>query len=714
MEKGYESILRFLENGEKIIYKTDKNFKFGENNNLILGEKFFCISNLGKIFITNKNKKIKGNRVYIYNHREKNIKFKVLTKDNIVAINSREFTDNRTESFIINMKIDDFVNLYNKIDDNPFIVEWSKYLTKFNNNIYESALIDLRDKELSINTISNKLNLNYDDILNFDINENVVNIITNKDSYHNIEITCFNKKIEDIYNKIRDSRQDSARKNKSIDFTQVMNYDDLEVEVDMVLNKDIDSDEETISNYYKKNLNLEGNKEVDLQVEFKDNKTEASNNVVIEGELASLFGLINHINYKGRNVNVILDEDFKLIDNDLNKEILNVKIDELEYIDNTNILICKFDDEIFLLELAKKIQYEDLFKRIIDTSTFIGYTFDKQPFVVNITSKCLNLMQGKNNNLISINSDDIADLNILDSKVNFENIAITLKNSDICKLYLDKNVIASFIENIYIMKSREKFQSLSAKNLKKIYLKAKSEELNLLLFSNINKIKVYIDDFYKTDNKDRKLIVSEIFACLNQTRNLYKLIYMYYIESINILDIHRITKYRKELKTLIKELEYELESLYEIIMNLDIFTKGRKLHYRNTLINSDLDNILEELSINTEYLNIKEIFIDEEIDDYNFDEILIELCGRVNNMLFCNMPYYKKYIDEIMMQIYKEDNCVGEIEYTDEIVKHYVRMQFKSATDNKIRRKDLVNTLNKYSSVKSKVEEFDILNLAKF
>lgn len=718
MEKGYESILKVLENGESIIYKTDKNFKFGEKNSLILGEKIFCISNLGKIFIADKNKRLKGIKVFTYDHREKNTKFKVLTKDNVIAINSREFTDVRAKSFIINMRMDDFINICNKLDDNPFIIEWSKYVVKLDDGLYESAGIDLYDEEACINIANTKINLKYDEVVDIKIVNNSIHIMTSNNNFYSILIYCFNKNLEDITSKI-DAFKSLQKKDElicneenDIDKTQIMTYSDIMQEISVEI-KPIESDEETISNYYKNEFvanTYENNSNFDKIIEKNENEDEIKQSKEI---LVNLYGTVNEVHYKAKKVSIVLyNEEIKIIDVDLNKEILDSLLNSLELKVNGNNIICKKNNEIFLLEIIDGVDIE-LPSESVNESTIVGYTDQKQPFVWDLIKNVLNFIQGENYNIESINIADIADINILDSQYNFDAIALTLKDSSVHKLLIERKNIKLAIESIYKVKSTNILNNLADQELRLLYLNCKKDKLTTIIFSGLNKIKILIDNYYKLEEKNRKELVTDVFSAFENIQNSCELASMYYLQEINCENSQKFISIKNEFKSLIREISFKFNNLEKIFKTINIFNQPKNIYYRKVSLNSDMNETLEGMGINIQSLTNKEIFVDMEIDDYKFDIIMSEISDELNNIIMCYMPYYFNCIDDIFYQMNELNFHIGNKEYKDEIIRYFVDMQFKSRLDGKCRLKEILNVIKKYKVFKC-VEVIDILNLVNF
>ena len=741
MEKGYESILKLLSEGEDIVFKTDRNFKFGEKNLLVVGEKIFCVSNLGRIFIADKNKRLKNIKVFEYNHRTKNIKFKVLTKDNIIAINSRDFTDNKTESFIINMKIDDFVNICRKVDDSPFLVEWSKHAIKVDEGIYETGLLEFREEEVSINTISNKVNIKYSEIIDYKVLKSCIHIITNNSAYYNILIHCFNKSANEIKDKIDKFKKTEELKEEvyldiPMEYTQIMdrseymevkdinlyskddreeekendiNYKDIEKNNEVTKKKQIKIEDDTISKYYEENLKTENG-----EIQVEDTKEITAVNEVIDKTkiLANIYGELDSINYKGREIEVIIDRDIKIIDRELDKEILNQKFENISCMVDGSINILMNNQNLFLIKLKDNdIELDKYFNKIVVTNKYLGYTSEYQPFLATITDKMLILNQGDNINFSNIEKNNIADINMLDNNYMFEGIAITLKDSNLHKLFILKENIRSFVKDIYILKSTEFYNNLEENELREIYFNTKKEFIKLFYFSDMNDLKVLIDDFYKNENKDRAELVGLIFAKIDIFKKTMSLISMYYLGMLELGNNIKVSFYKKEFKELCSKLYDEIIYIEAELLKLDIFKNETLINYRNIDFSSDIEL---ELNIkNKEYIILKEIFIDTQIKDFKFDYILLGILERINKVMYIDLEYYIDSIDMIIDNLALESSLNDKAIIKNKIIKFYVDMQFKSKSNNKSRIKDKLLKINKYSSscyIKGK----DIFNIAKF
>ena len=740
MEKGYESILKLLSKGEDIVFKTDRNFKFGERNLLVIGEKIFCISNLGRIFIADKNKRLKSIKVFEYNHRDKNIKFKVLTKDNIIAINSRDFTDNKTESFVINMKMDDFVNVCRKIEDSPFTIEWSKYTIKIDEGIYEIALLEFREDEISINTISNKVNIKYSEIIDYKVLKSCIHIITNNSIHYNILIHCFNKSATDIKDKIDRFKEKEELKEEvyldiPMEYTQIMdaseymdikdinlylkddsedikknniNYKDIEKNNEESEKEEIKIEDDTISKYYEENLKNEGE-----EILGGDIKEIIAFNEVLDKTkiLANIYGEVDAINYKGREIEVIIDRDIKIIDRELDKEILNQKFENISCMINVSIIIFMSNQNLFLIKLKdSNIKLDKYFNKIIATNKYLGYTSEYQPFLANITDERLVLNQGDNIDFCNIEKFNIADINILDSNYMFEEIAITLKDCNLHKLFILKENIRSFVEEIYILKSTEFYSSLEECELREIYLNTKKEFIKLFYFSDMNDLKVLIDEFYKSQTKDRTGIIGLIFAKVDILKKSIDLISMYYLNTLKLSNNLTVTFYKKEFRELCNKLYAEIIFIQDEILKLDIFKNETLINYRNIDFSSDIE--LELVIKNKEYIILKEIFIDTQIKDFKFDYILLGILERINKVMYIDLDYYIDSIDMIIDNLALESLLCDKTIIKNRIIKFYVDMQFKSKSNDKSRIKDKLLKINKYSS-SCCIKGRDILNIAK-
>ncbi|WP_297518233.1 hypothetical protein [uncultured Clostridium sp.] len=751
MDKGYESILKVLNEEEKIIFTTDKNFKFGEKNTLVTGDKFFCISNLGVIYIADKSRRLKAIKVNKYDHKEKNLKFKVLNKENIVAINSREFTDNRNDGFIINMKMDDFVNVCKKVTKNPFKVEWKKYTAKIDEGAYESAIITLKEELISVNTLNYKVDLNYKDIIDFKVKGDSIHIISNDKEAYNTLIYGFNKSVDLISKKIFDFRNTKANENKHITYFKD-DYEDLdqlgakEVVIESytqtkTLDKPtidatiIDTDgsfraelDKTISHYYKKEIEtLKVEKEVSIEPKIDVNtiKAEISKNLFTKNNIelkkvdtssyGKLFGYLNSIMYKGRNAEISIEDEFKIIDKELDKELISVSFSEFEYTKNDTVIILRQEENMMLINLEEQdLDLDLIMKNHIKTDKYIGYTSEFQPFEVEFEKEKLILKQGKNFTLREINSNEIADINILEGNLNFENIAITLTNSEIYKIFIMRTAVKDFIKELYKIKTYKKYINLEEDKLVEIFNDTIIDELKIFYFADIFKMKVLIDDFYKSDVKNRKQLIETIYNTVSKLKKSYDLTSMYYFEKFDInFDFKKIEKVIF-LEKIQNEIGSSLNTIANSLSRLSCLTGDKVTTVINSKLSNDMEYVFEKIGINLVNCSYSEVILNSEIDDYKFDEIIKEVALELNYILGIKLNYYYKLVKCVVSEINLSSELTNEklIEF---IIEFFVEMQMKSRTDNKTRLKDILVSINKLNvSNKKNINKIDVLNLVTF
>ncbi|MGL5576823.1 MAG: hypothetical protein ACRDCW_14890 [Sarcina sp.] len=738
MDKGYESILKCLDENEKIIFTTDKNFKFGEKNLLITGEKFFCISNLGKIYIADKNRRLKAIKVNKYDYKEKGIKFNVLNKDNIIAINSREFTDNRSESFIINMKLNDFTEISKKLINNPFKYDWVKYCIKLDEGIYETAVIDLKNEYISINTSSTKINLKYSDIIDFKEKDKAIHIISNSKDAYNILIYAFNKDIKIITKTI------SEKMKGEIDLVQ----DEISCEKTAILNKSIDSTiididgsfraelDRTISNYYKNELmdkkevgissteksqldtcieikNLEEasemkNKKMDFVVNLKKNE---------QSSYGKLYGSLNSINYKGRQVEISIDKELKILDKELNKESISISFDDYKYTKNDTIVILKNEENMILISLEEQdLELDKYMTNYIENTEYIGYTNNFQPFELSFINQQIIFAQTANIIEKKINIDSVADINILDENLNLENLVITLKDSEHYKFSIMRGSIKRFLKDLYTVKSYEKYSVTDVKVVENTFKEMVKEELAIFYFGDIIKIKNMIDEFYKSNVKDKKSLIEKIYNTTIKMEHSFDLVSMYYFEKFNI----KINMKMFETIGKLEKLESDLAKLTKgIADNIQCLSSVKQIKATNNLLDTklttDMNYILEGIGLSQELCVYKSIVLDTEIGDYNFDEIIKNISILVNNILNIKMTYYYKIIHVVVDELAIEKYIESE-EQIYNLCEYFVQMQMKSKIDCKTRLKDVLINIKKYfvGVEIGKNEVLDILNLVSF
>ncbi|MGL5067876.1 MAG: hypothetical protein ACRC6T_08695 [Sarcina sp.] len=759
MDKGYESILKVLGENEKIIFTTDRNFKFGEKNTLIIGEKFFCISNLGIIYIADKNKRLKAIKVNKYDSSEKNIKFKVLNKDNIVAINSREFTENRSESFIINMKMDDFVNVCKKVNNNPFIIEWSKYTVKVDEGIYESALVSLKNNIISVNSLSYKVDLKCADIIDFKVKGDFIHIISNNKEAYNILVYGFNKDVTLIANEIENYKRNkknielnyfsdtNIEKSQNINEISAMgdisentatrvlekpNVDATIIDIDGSFRAELDK---TISNYYRNEftekeeekeiisdtkVNLETKPEVkDTTIlnekKILENLTLSKNEKSSNSSYGKLYGHLNSINYKGRKAAVSIEDELKIIDKEIDKELVSIAFEEFEYTKNDTVIILKKDENMILVNLEEQdLELDMVMKNHIINNQYIGYTSDFQPFDIKFDVTKMILRQGTSAILREINANEIADINILDGNLNFESIAITLTTSEIYKIFIMRANVKNFIKELYKLKTKKTYQGIDQNELADVFNKTIVDELKVFYFGDLVKLKVTIDDFYKSDDKNRKHLIENIYNTISKVKKSYKLIRMYYFEKfevdftiLNLDKIEILSKIENDIFTSLNAMENK-------VTTLECFRKDKQITKFPTILNSDMNYVFEKLGLNMGNCIYDEVTINTQIADYKFDEVIKELIIELNYIINLKFSYYYKLINLVVSQSGVSAN-IEKQQMIETITGFFVEMQMKSKIDNKTRLKDILFSVNKFDILSKKTHlKINTLDLVKF
>ena len=734
MDKGYESILKCLDENERIIFTTDKNFKFGEKNLLVTGEKFFCISNLGRIYIADKNRILRSIKVIKYDYKERGIKFNVLNKDNIIAINSRDFTDNRSESFIINIKLNDFTEISKKLIDNPFVYNWSKYSVKIDGGVYESAIIDMNEDYLNINTLSYNINLDYLDIIDFKEKNKSLHIISNNKECYNILIYAFNAEINGITNAIKKAKN-------------ILNYDDLEFknysdinEKTLVLDNSVDATvvdidgtfkdelDKTISDYYKNEL-MNGKEEKHIEPKLqKEENINIVENIEIKkpkfykksknciSSYGKLYGYLNSINYKGRQVELIIDNELKIFDKEVNKELISIAFNDYKYTKNDTIIILKKEENMILINLEEEdLELDKFMTNHISNVEYIGYNNDFQPFELIFSEEEIILLQSSKSILKKIKISEIADINILEEILNFESIAITLMNSEIYKIFIIRTSVVNFLKDTYKLKSCKKYKECTQMVRENTFKSMINDELTIFYFGDIIKIKNMIDDFYKSDTKNKKSLVENLYNTAEKVKISCKMIAMYYFEKFDIDIDFKILRFIEELKNI----EFCITDLVEkILVSLNNLDSIKTLNSNNeikTTLSNDMSYIFQKIGLRYEDCIYKSIILNKEVFDYNFDRVIEEISLNVNNFISTEILYYSKIIKIIVDEIAIEKYITNE-SITEELVNYFVQMQLKSKIDNKTRLKDILINIKKYISYKSiSTSDFiDILNLVIF
>lgn len=737
MDKGYESILKCLDENEKIIFTTDKNFKFGEKNLLVTGEKFFCISNLGRIYIADKNRRLKAIKVSKYDYKEKGVKFNVLNKENIVAINSRDFTDNRSESFIINMKLNDFTEISKKIINNPFVYDWSKYSIKIDDGEYESALINLDSDYISINTLNYKVNLHFLDIIDFKAKDNAIHIISNSKEAYNILIYAFNKDIKIISDTIENAKgikKSQVPKSDNVVTAKTVN---LDYQIDATI---IDTDgsfreelDKTISNYYKnefvnnkiEDINREGLKEnieestkmesiVDIEIkkpEFETLDIKNSENK----SYGKLYGDLNSINYKGRQAEVVIDDELKIFDKELNKELISMSFNDYKYTKNDTVVILKKENNMMLLNLEEQdLDIDKVMTNFIANTEYIGYTTDFQPFEINFVGAQMILSQSEKSIVKRIEISQIADVNLLEENLNFQSIAITLINSEIYRIFVMRASIKSLLREIYKLKSHEKYiecgKLVRINTLKNMI----EDELLVLYFGDIVKLKNTIDDFYKSDTKNKKSLIENLYNTTVKLNKFSDLTSMYYFEKFNVNINLKMLKTIQELRRIENELSELTKRILGILFKLNTIKNMTSTDEVKTTLNDDMCPILEKVGLKLEDCVYKSISLTSQVSDYNFDNIIKEIANEINTVLSVRSLYYSNILKCVINELGIEEYLTDD-DLINNLVDYFVNMQLKSKIDNKTRLKDILSNVKKCIICKEVTLDFiNILDLVSF
>ncbi|MGL4990187.1 MAG: hypothetical protein ACRC57_03315 [Sarcina sp.] len=725
MNKGIENIEKNLENGEKIIFNTNKNFKFGEKNTLVAGDKIFCISNLGRIFIADKSKWLGIKKIYTYDYKKENKKFNVMTKENIIAINSREFTDNRVESFIINLKLDDFVNLYNNLEENPFIIIWEKLVVKVNNKIYETVDIELEENKMLFKSFSYEFELEYKNILGFKEGENNIDITTNDEEYSSVIIQSFNKDISILKDKIKSNKKiQIIKKNENtIDQTQIMDYEEIEKclkEYSTESSKNSEnsensenSDEETISKFYKE--------EIENKIEVKnigislDDKIQENMNLETEKNLklkGLLYGTINFMNYNEKNIEIINSEkDFIIIDSDINKKILEMKKEEVNYKCNSDILILEYKNNVILIEL-KNNDIENNFiikEKEENRDILIGYTMEKKPFKYYLNHNNIEFKQDEKI-LLTLDKNNLADINILENDKNndFDIIAVTIMDSTIYKFYIDKHNTKHFIKDLYKIKSCEYFSNLENINLKNIYLESKKDELIIELYSYFIEIRDILDE-NSIEEKNKKEIIVRLNSLMNKGIATCEIIEMYYLEDLNLninnIDIDIISLFSSIINKLKKNFK-------GILSEIDEFKISNCNDFYINKVSMDLQSkIIKKQKINCEYIKYDELYIKSNLNNTEFEEFIVRIKDKFNMLSNIYNPYYIRIIKDIFVYIKNSKLTFEKNNMIDYINEYFIDMQLIKYNNKK--GKDILEVINKEYLYKDDLEK-DILNLINF
>lgn len=714
MNKGIENIEKNLKNGEKIIFNTNKNFKFGEKNTLVIGDKIFCISNLGRIFIVDKSKWLGIKKIYTYDYKKENKKFNVMNKENIIAINSREFTDNRVESFIINLKLDDFVNLYNKLEENPFVILWEKLVIKANDQIYETVDIELGKTKITFKSVSYEFEIEYKNILGFKEGKNNIDITTNDERYSNIIIQSFNKDINLLKDKIKLNKRTKTNKTieNNIDETQIMNYEQIQ---ECLKEYNVEnSDEETISKFYKEEI--ENKIEVKNIGEILDDKTQENLDSGTEKEFklkGLLYGTINFINYKEKNIEIINSkEDFVIMDIEINKKILEMKKEEVNYKCNLDIFILEYKNNTILIELKNNDIANNFIvkEREKNKEILIGYDIEKNPFKYYLNSYNIEFKQDEKI-IVTLDKNNLADINILENDNEFDIVAVTIMNSNIYKFYIDKYNTKNFIKALYKIKSHEYFSNLENINLKNIYLESKKDELIIELYSYFIAIKNLLNK-ENIEAKSKKELIIKVNSLINRGKITCEIIKMYYLQELNL----NINNINLDIINLFYNIINNLENSFNKLQNIiDEFKKSnfKDVHVDSVSANISVNKLIKNKEINYKYIKYDELYIENSLKNNEFGKLIEKIREKFNEINYIYSPYYIRIINDIFIYLKNSNLTFEENTMIDGINEYFINMHLIRNQESKRKGKDILEIINKEYLAKEVLEK-DILNLINF
>ncbi|MGL4741979.1 MAG: hypothetical protein ACRC41_14470, partial [Sarcina sp.] len=506
MNKGLEKILLSLSQGESIIFETDKNFKFGEKNTIIYGEKIFCITNKGRFFIVDKERKFKPLRLSEYDFKAKDIKFKVSNKDNIIAINSREYSDNRSESFIINMNINDFINILGKLESNPFKIDWASFVFKLDKeDIYRKCDITFDENNLIIKNKNESITLGKHNLYNFNYNNQFLNIDINNENFKKLYLYGINKSLKEILDiekeKSLEGLKDSIYETKNKDVNLENNIEKENLDNTVILSK-----EEITKALKASSESLKIFNEVKEITTEEEVTADNFNNGI-------LFGRINKISYTNRKIEFSIDENLVIVDATIKKEILNVKNTEVKYIHDGKIIEFEYENQIFLIEAINFENKTNNIKKISNDKIF-GYLDNMQSFYVFLKEDKLSFMQDEAFEVYSIEKSSIGEIDLLDYTQSFSEIAITLKDSRLIRLYINKEMLNIFMKDIYKSKSDLFFKNMTKDNLQLYFVDTVVNLYNSFVFLPLLNIKDDINEYYKSIYKSRRSLIEKIYKQL--------------------------------------------------------------------------------------------------------------------------------------------------------------------------------------------------------
>ena len=699
MSKGYEVIKKnlYVDENEEIIYITDRNFKFGEKGTIIKGEKILCISNLGRIFICDKERKFKSLELYVYDN---NGTFKVLTKNDIVAINSKDISDDRKKAFILNINMNDFINIYKKVDKSIFDINWEMYVVK-NDSKYESAIIDLREESFCINTISYNQEREYKNITNYKLKSNLLIIEGYFPNYQKLEIYAFSKDlnyfidiIESKINKVEDIKQDEEN-----EVTGIYNFISKQKIQDKLEDEDAIGISKRIENY------------------IKDERE------ILKEEKIYLSGFLNGINYERKLINLSIEDELIRIKNiDTKEEIVALNFNKFNFIKEDNILIVENQklDLILLLEFGKDYNFEKLFNKIdisTNSSRYIAYNSELKPFCIDFYEKKLIF---KHNNNLSLNDfilKDIVDVIIVDNGVYFDKISIIFRDSTDIKINLLKSKIDDFIKELYRKSKEEDFLNSNFINIAENFSYMLEERMEFLFLSEFTLIKRYLDSFSKKEIDDKNIVIN-IYKSLIRQDKINKSMAMAIPEFIG-REINKVIcsddyykcldKLEIGLLKIARTIKNDIKENSDFMLSLEgILDKSRYIGTNNEVLEFDFKNILDILELKISVKN--DLDLGSNVSDIELKYIINKFRDDFNYILDFRVSYYIKLINNVLSEflkniisLFNEQEKEGlKLQLFLRMSEFYLFKQSKSSLDFNIRRKVLIDEIKKYSKFKNK------------
>ena len=699
MSKGYEVIKKnlYVDENEEIIYITDRNFKFGEKGTIIKGEKILCISNLGRIFICDKERKFKSLELYVYDN---NGTFKVLTKNDIVAINSKDISDDRKKAFILNINMNDFINIYKKVDKSIFDINWDMYVVK-NDLKYESAIIDLREESFCINTISYNQEREYKNIIDYKLKSNLLIIEGYFPEYQKLEIYAFSKDlsyfidiIESKINKIEDIKLDEEN-----EVTGIYNF----------------TSKQEIQDKLEDDNTVEINKIIESYI--KDEKE------ILKEEKIYLSGFLNGINYERKLINLSIEDELIRIKNiDTKEEIVALNFNKFNFIKEDNILIVENQklDLILLLEFEKDYNFEKLLNKIdinTNSSRYIAYNSELKPFCIDFYENKLIFKHNNNIYLSDFIIKDIVDVIIVDNGVYFDKISIIFKDSTDIKINLLKSKIDDFIKELYRKSKEEDFSNSNFIDIAENFLYMLEERMEFLFLNEFTLIKRYLDSFSKKEIDDKNIVIS-IYKSLMRQDKINKSMAIAIPEFIGreinkVLSTDACYKYLDKLEAgllkIAKTIKSDIKENSDFMFSLEgILDKSKYISSNNEVLEFDFKNMLDVLELKISVKN--DLDLESNVSDIELKYIINKFRDDFNYILDFRLSYYIKLINNVLSEFLKDIISLLNEQEKEELKSQlflkmsefYLFKQSKSSLDFKIRRKVLIDEIKKYSKFKNK------------